>query len=166
MAWVLLRAALSAAGLVAFYYVVPLGKSPKGWSILLLTGCLAGVVVLLGWQIRAIRKADFPGLQAVEAVAMVIPFFLIVFAASYYVIDVQTAGSFSQGLTRTDALYFTVTTFSTVGYGDITPASETARAVVMLQMVVDLALIGFGVKVLLSAVELRRKERSLDGPAS
>ena len=29
-------------------------------------------------------------------------------------------------MTRTDALYFVVTVFATVGFGDITPVSETA----------------------------------------
>jgi hypothetical protein len=40
-------------------------------------------------------------------------------------------------LTRTDALYFTVTVFSTVGFGDITAKTETARLVVTGQSCPD-----------------------------
>lgn len=35
-------------------------------------------------------------------------------------------------------LYFSVVTFSTVGYGDITPASRTARAMVMIQILFNI----------------------------
>ena len=45
-------------------------------------------------------------------------------------------------LTRTDALYFTVTTFTTVGFGDIIPASQGARLVVTAQMILDLLVLG------------------------
>jgi hypothetical protein len=45
----------------------------------------------------------------------------------------------THALTRTDALYFTVTVFSTVGFGDITAASQSARLVVTAQMLLDLA---------------------------
>ena len=44
--------------------------------------------------------------------------------------DTISAGNFSEPLTRTDALYFTVTVFSTVGFGDITAKTEAARLVV------------------------------------
>ena len=36
-------------------------------------------------------------------------------------------GSFTEPLTRTDSLYFVVTVFATVGFGDITPLSLSAR---------------------------------------
>lgn len=35
-------------------------------------------------------------------------------------------------------LYFSVVTFSTVGYGDITPTSRTARTLVMLQILFNI----------------------------
>ena len=46
-----------------------------------------------------------------------------------------SAGNFSQPLNHTDALYFTVTVFATVGFGDITATTEAARLVVTGQMI-------------------------------
>lgn len=40
-----------------------------------------------------------------------------------------------------DMIYFTMSTFSTVGFGDITPASRLARGIVMTQFVVGFALV-------------------------
>jgi hypothetical protein len=152
------RAALSTAGLVTLYYLIPLRDLHGALSVIAVVAALVGVIGIVVWQVHAIFRADYPGLQAVEALATVIPLFLLVFSATYYLMAYHTHGSFSQPLSRTEALYFTVTTFSTVGYGDITPTTDTARIVVMFQMIADLAIIGFGVKILVGAVETRRRE--------
>ncbi|MCX5316988.1 potassium channel family protein [Streptomyces sp. NBC_00154] len=47
----------------------------------------------------------------------------------------QAGGS---GLTRTDTLYFAVSTFTTVGFGDITATSEAGHLIVTAQMLLDL----------------------------
>jgi voltage-gated potassium channel len=60
-------------------------------------------------------------------------------------------------LTRTDSLYFTVTTFSTVGYGDITATSQAARLLVTVQMILDLLALGLGIRVFIGAVQLARQ---------
>jgi voltage-gated potassium channel len=61
--------------------------------------------------------------------------------------------SFSDHLTRTDALYFTVTIFSTMGFGDIMAVSGSARLTVTAQMILDLLILGLGIRVFIGAVE-------------
>jgi hypothetical protein len=68
-------------------------------------------------------------------------------------------------LTRTDALYFTVTVFSTVGFGDIAPKSEVARVVLIVQMLGDLAVLGAGIRILLGAVQRGRQRPGTGGGA-
>jgi voltage-gated potassium channel len=46
-----------------------------------------------------------------------------------------------------------------VGFGDITAKSETARVVLTIQMLADLALLGAGLRVLLGAVQRGRERR-------
>jgi voltage-gated potassium channel len=50
-----------------------------------------------------------------------------------------------------------------VGFGDITPKSEAARIVLIVQMLADLAVLGAGLKVLLGAVQRGRQQRSDTG---
>ena len=120
-----LRSVLAAVVLVVLYYVLPLGRRwDSGTAIGLLIGILvfAGVMV---WQVRAIAGSRYPGLRAAEALGLILPLYLVVFASTYFVMERASAASFTEPLTRTDALYFTVTVFSTVGFGDITAKSET-----------------------------------------
>jgi hypothetical protein len=59
-------------------------------------------------------------------------------------------------------LYFTITVFSTVGFGDITAKSETARLVVSGQMLADLIILGLGLKVIVSAISRGRQQQQGD----
>jgi voltage-gated potassium channel len=159
LAVALIRALASTAILVTLYYLVPMQKvSDAGTVVVLVVGLImvAGIVI---WQIHAIVNADYPGVQGVEAFAISVPLFLLLFAASYFVVEHTSPASFSEPLTRTDALYFTVTTFSTTGFGDITAKSQGARLLVTSQMVSDLVVIGFGVKILFGAVQEGRRRR-------
>jgi voltage-gated potassium channel len=164
--WAALRSLLTAAVLVVLYYVLPLDRPwDSDTAIRLLVGLLvfAGIMV---WQVRTIAGSPYPGVRAAETLALILPLFLLLFASTYFEMERASATSFTQPLTRTDALYFTVTVFSTVGFGDITAKSETARAVLIIQMLADLALLGAGVRVLLGAVQRGRERRSdrADGP--
>ncbi len=63
--------------------------------------------------------------------------------------------AFTESLDQTRALYFTVSVFSTVGFGDITPWTDTARLIVSAQMLLDLVVIGAGVRLIFSAARSR-----------
>ena len=157
-----LRAAGSTVALVGLYYLLPLNTSVTWFAATMLVTGLVALVVLVIFQVRWIIGSPFPGLRAVEALATSIPLFLLLFAGVYVVLDTDSAGNFSQHLTRTDALYFTVTVFSTVGFGDITATTETARLVVTVQMIADLIVIGLGLKVIMGAVTRGRQQRPAD----
>jgi hypothetical protein len=155
----LVRPALSATVLLFLYYLLPLDdRLTAPTAVSLLVG-LVLVAALLTWQVRNIRTAKYPRLRAIEATAVSLPLFILVFAAAYFATALSVPDSFSEALSRTDALYFAVTVFATVGFGDITPLTQAARVLVMIQMVGDLALVGVVVRVVAGAVQTGLRSR-------
>ena len=155
-----LRAVATTTLLVVLYYVLPLDTALDTHTVLLLILCLAAFAAILTWRIRAIIQSDYPGLRAINTLATVVPLYILLFAAAYFLMERADSAYFSQPLTRTGALYFSVTVFSTVGFGDITAKTDTARLVVTAQMLLDLVLLGFGARVILSAVNLGRQRKA------
>ena len=156
IAWTVLRVIGSVAVLVALYYLLPLDHSSTPAAVTILLIGLAGFIALVAFQVRLIIRSPFPGLRAVESLATSVPLFLLLFAATYVVLAALSASNFGGHLSHTDGLYFTVTVFSTVGFGDITAKTETARLVVTGQMITDLIILGLAIKVIVGAVKRGR----------
>ena len=169
-AWLRTVAALSLAWIVlaAVYYLMPAGVVPAshsgGGSFLRLGVGIALFAAILVGQARRIAGAGLPELRAVEALGFVIPLFLVLFAGFYLSMSNTSAAMFSEQLNHTRALYFAITVFSTVGFGDITPKTNFAEIVVSIQMLLDLVIIGAVVRLLLNAAQagLARAQRSSD----
>lgn len=158
VAFTLLKVAGANVVLLAIYYLLPLDRTSSGVAIALLAVGLSALVGLIALQVRAIIRAEYPALRAVGALATSAPLFLLLFAGTYFVLGGLSASNFSESMTRTDALYFTVTVFATVGFGDITATSEPARALVTGQMVAGIVIIGLGARIIVDAIKHGREQ--------
>ena len=159
----LLRAVGIATILIALYYIAPLDLLTR---IPLVAAMILGLLILAAmtaYQVWAILRAAHPAVRAIEALATTVPLFLLLFAASYFLMSHGSPNNFNvPTLTRTDTLYFTVTVFATVGFGDISPASQAARLVVMAQMILNLIVLGLGVRLIVGATQ-RARQSNPDG---
>jgi hypothetical protein len=161
------RTLLATTGVLGLYFALPLDHEFDSRTLVSLVLGLICLGLLVAWQVRAIMRARTPALRAVESLAVSLPVFLVLFATVYVVLGDSDPSAFSEPLTRTDSLYFVVTVFATVGFGDITPVSEVARVITTVQMVCDLLLIGLVLKVFLAAVDRgRRRAERLARPGS
>lgn len=154
-----LRTVASLVVLLTVYYVLPLDRDmTTAWGVAVAVGLVVvGLVVAL--QLRRIVTSVHPVQRAIEALALSIPLFVIVFASIYLEYVHENPGAFTQGLSHTGSLYFTVTVLSTTGFGDITPVSDTARLIVSAQMVIDLILIGIVIKTVVAATRVGMQRR-------
>jgi voltage-gated potassium channel len=88
---------------------------------------------------------------------------VIVFAAIYGIVSHSSdahqfrIGTEFRALTYFEALYFSVVTLATVGYGDIVPASNFVRALVAVEVIIGVMLILFGVSELLEYAHERER---------
>jgi voltage-gated potassium channel len=119
-------------------------------------------------QIGRIQRARFPALQSAEALIVTGAFFLTIFAGFYVMIYGEDPTAFSEPITQVSGLYFTVTVFATVGFGDIVAQTDIARIIVTIQMLLGLAFLAVIVKVFTSvaqhALRRRRAQSASDAP--
>lgn len=162
----LVRTTLSLCAVFAAYYLLPAperGNDDLPWLLLALA--LFGLVVVL--QLLAIVRSAHPTIRAIETLALIIPVFLLIFARSYLSGSLSDPSAFTQPLDKTGALYFTVSCFATVGFGDIVASSNPMRILVIIQMVLDLVLLGVVVKLFVNAARrgtATQREEQPSGP--
>lgn len=151
-----LRSLVVSTTITTGYFVLPLTSPLATASLLKLALALVIVAVLLRWQIRGIVNSKYPMARAIGALMVTVPLFLTVFATTYYLMGHAEPSTFSEPMTRLDSAYFTVTVFATVGFGDITAVSQSARAVTTIQMLGNLVLVGLIARVVVGAVQQAR----------
>jgi voltage-gated potassium channel len=163
-AWMLLRMAVSIVLLVWVYYTIPVkgtdGDSDLPWLLLELV--IFGAIV--GVQVPLISRARYPLLRGMESLALTILLFLLIFARVYLSNSTGDPAVFNHPLDRDTALYFTVTVFATVGFGDIVAASNAMKLLVTVQMLLNLVVFGLVIRVLTSAAQrgMARKQSQQD----
>ena len=151
--WTTGRCLVGIALVLAGYYLVTFDeRAPRG-ARAVVEIVLGGLVFafVLTVEVRAIVKARYPVLRAIETAAVALFLFLVVFAATYLTLSHVNDKAFSQHLDRSGALYFAIVTLGTVGYGDIVPTTTAARLVVSLQILLDLVFLAVLLRIVFAA---------------
>ena len=144
--------------LVAGYFALPaldLRLATTWEAVVLFLLALSGVSVVYVAQLRRVRSARRPLLRAATLVVVFAATYVVVFAYVYLVLETRSPGELPGLVTHMDGLYFTVTMLTTVGFGDISPMGQPARAVATAQMVFNLLFLGVLVR---TAVTVGRDE--------
>lgn len=162
LAWSGLRILGIALGMLFLYAFVPVPGASGAAALFGMIGGLLLFFALMGWHLRTIVRAEHPVLRAVEAMAFALLMLVVVFSFTYLTLSRAEPQSFSEDLGRVDAMYYTVSTVATVGFGDITPDSTGARVVVTFQMLLDLALIAGLVRLVVLATRTGLRRQNVD----
>lgn len=141
------------AVVIGLYYVIPLRPQDLtgGQPTLRWPGLIVGLVVVTSLVRLQVKRALRPERQLGEQLAALLTLVAMVaagFAAFYY----RLAEQFNAIETRTDALYFSMATLSTVGYGDIVATGQSARALVTVQMAFDLIIVTSAVTIVVGSL--------------
>jgi len=148
----LVQACVVTTTVLCAYFLLPFAGSFQGKPSLVLIAGLVIVTALLVWQVRRVVGSPYPRVRTIAALTTALPLFLVVFALTYYLSSISAPDAWSEPLSRLDALYFSVTVFSTVGFGDIVPVSGLTRVLTMGQMIGDVVVVGLVVRVMFAAM--------------
>lgn len=150
--------------LLLAYGYLPLSAATNGALVVRVIGAAILMTLFVVGEIKMISHSEFPQLRAADALIVGVTLIMVLFASIYLSMSRANASSFSEPLGRTGAMYLTMTTLSTVGYGDIVAETDAARITVMIQMVFNVAFIGLAVKWI--SYTARRRLASSDLPVT
>ncbi|MEU6730070.1 potassium channel family protein [Nonomuraea wenchangensis] len=154
LAW--LRAAGAVALLAGVYFAMPMpwAGTESDRTVLRTLVCLAGLAVVTWLLVRQVQRALRPHRLVAEQAAVLltsVTLVVIFFAATYFTM----ADRFTGIRTRLDALYFSVSTLGTLGYGDIVPVGQDAKAAVIVQVLFDLVIVTSALTIVVGALRPR-----------
>jgi len=147
-------------GTVGYFLVpVPGQMRESSWSILFSCGVVAlGLLIALAiWRLLGSG-------ENVRIRALVLLLVLTVLFFSWCDDSVaRLPGQFVDLHTKTDALYFTISTIATVGFGDVHAVGQLARAAVTVQIVFNLVFLGAAFAMISGFLRERAQSRRTGG---
>ncbi len=136
-------------GLMVAYYAFPvdLGDSLVAAAVgmVLTVGGLALLATMLAKELNQVRRGETG--RDPQVLGMMVVLLVMSSSLTFFILDLLSPEQIEGLKTRTDALYFTLSTMTTVGYGDVHAEGQVARAMVC-------GLIVFNIVVIASLVRL------------
>lgn len=132
------------SGLLVAYYAFPLRWTADsvvavGTSLLVTVGALSLVGTVMVKELGSVRRGG-PG-RSLRVLAMLLIVLVMAASLTFFLLD-QIRPDEIIGLdTRTDALYFTLSTMTTVGYGDVHAEGQIARVLVCVMIVFNIVVV-------------------------
>jgi hypothetical protein len=142
--------------MLIIFYAVPVSSADSTVRVALSVLLTLIGVGALGWAIvEQLKRQLHTRSEDIHTLLLLLPLAAIVFALGFYVLDEHSPDQLSGLSTRTDALYFTLSTLTTVGYGDITAHGQLARGLVILQLVFNAVFVGAAVSTVVATIRDR-----------
>jgi voltage-gated potassium channel len=137
-----MRPVVSLVGLLIAYYAFPLefGSVPATAVSVTLSALGLG---LLGWTlaIELVHVRTGVDTRSTRVLIMLLILLVMTFSLVFFLVSKVDADQIDGLSTRTDALYFTVVTMATVGYGDVHAEGQLARGLVIGLIVFNIVVV-------------------------
>lgn len=152
---------LMCALLVLYGFPEKLSFEHLGIGVLAFCIGTIGLALLAIAQIRRMARSSPESEQHVRLVGVLSLVYIATcfFALAYYLLATNEPGQFDGLRTRTDALYYSVVTLGTVGYGDVHAVGQAARVATTVHVAFNLVVIGTLLAVTSSLLADRLRDR-------
>lgn len=131
---------------------------PWGYALFGMVSLTCYLLLALAAVLR-LRKSRNPFVEGSILVVIMAALIILVYSWLYVAISGVHPDSFTEHLNKSTAVYFTVTVLATVGFGDITPTTDTARLVVTSQMLLGFTVITLAIRIITSSASSAAKSQ-------
>jgi len=149
------------AAATAVYYVLPVPGAMRetSWAVMFFLGAAVLGVLILTAILRLLRAGENARIRGLILLLTLTVLFFSWSDRSVSVLPHQ----FADLADKTDSLYFNISTLATVGFGDVHPVGQLARAAVTVQIVFNLVFLGTAVSLIAGFFRTRARGH-LHGP--
>jgi hypothetical protein len=131
-------------GLLTAYYLFPVKLTGVSPVLILLSlagtvGALALVGTIMVRELGYVRQG-VPG-RGIRVLSMLVVLLVMASSLTFFLLNQASPDEITGLETRTDALYFTLSTMTTVGYGDIHAEGQLARGMVCVLLVFNVVVV-------------------------
>lgn len=158
--WRWTRLVLTTAVLVAVYFLVPVSAVASMGDVARIAGSVLVLVLLTLGIALQVRLQLYQEERHVDGLVLALIIGVLAFALGFYALELHSPGQFDGLHTRLDALYFTMSTILTIGYGDVHAAGQLARGLVVVQMLFNAVAIATAGATLTTRVRERARQRA------
>jgi voltage-gated potassium channel Kch len=160
-AWSAVGTVALMAAATAVYYVLPVpGPMREGsWAVMFFLGAAVLGALILMAVLRLLRAGEN---ARIRGLILLLTLTVLFFSWS----DESVAAlpnQFAELTNKTDSLYFNISTLATVGFGDVHPVGQLARAAVTMQIVFNLVFLGTAVSLITGFFRTRARGQ-VQGP--
>jgi voltage-gated potassium channel len=145
--------------LLAIYYLVPIRETTSVPDQVMRGGlALVVLVAVVTWITREVVRQSSQRAAEVnqDRLLLLVVVGLLFFALVDLVVARAGPSAFVGLETKTDALYFALTTLATVGFGDVHAEGQVARVLLIIQMIFNVVVLTRAAQVLLASSAVRR----------
>lgn len=161
-----LRLTLLLVATLVLYFALPVSTDVRGadWVRIVVSMIAFGLLTALVLHQVQLQLQD-PA-RHIDGLLVALLVGVTGFAYAFYVIELHHPEQFHGLQTRIDALYYTMTTLLTIGYGDVNAVGQAARALVLVQMVFNVVVITTAATTLSNQVRMRAVARAEERQAT
>jgi voltage-gated potassium channel len=142
------------------FFTLPISTEMHGAEWVRAAAGVLAIALLVVLVLRQVQLQVHDPERRIDGLLVAIVIGVTTFALVFYAIAMHQPDQFSGMSTRIDALYYTMTTLLTVGYGDIYAKGQLARGLVLVAMVFNVVVIATAATTLSNQIRTRALARS------
>ena len=156
--WIRLSAVL--AIVLVLYFTVPVSFEVNTSEAVQLVVSLTALGLLAFAVLVEVRHQLVDDDRRIDGLVLALMIAVLGFALGFYVLAQRNPAQIIDLHTRVDALYFTMATLLTIGYGDVHAAGQAARTLVLIQMVFNVVILATAASTITTRIRSRAEVRA------
>lgn len=155
-----LRLGCVLAVVLVLYFTVPVSFEISSNDVVQVVVSLVALTLLAVLVLVEVRHQLLEDDRRVDGLVIALMIAVLGFALGFYVLAQRNPDQIVDLHTRIDALYFTMATLLTIGYGDVHAAGQAARTLVLIQMVFNVVILATAASTITTRIRTQAEKRA------